>query len=103
MENREPLTLNPAQRRYLKQLSHHLKPLLQLGKEGVSSAFLGQLDEQIGAHELIKIRVLGNCLSEPAEISTGFGSIGVTIVQKVGHIYTVFRQKEEGSQLSLPD
>jgi len=101
-ETREPVVLTPTQRRYLKQLSHHLKPLLQLGKEGPTPAFIGQLDEQIGSHELIKIRVLGNCLADAEEIRTGFAGIGVTVVQKVGHVYTVFRQKEEGSALSLP-
>ncbi|MDJ0837625.1 MAG: ribosome assembly RNA-binding protein YhbY [Acidobacteriota bacterium] len=98
----EAMTLNSAQRRYLKQLAHHLKPLLQMGKDGPSAGFIGQLNEQIENHELIKIRILNNCEYTKSEIETAFAGAGITLVQKVGHVYTVFRQKEEDSQLSLP-
>ena len=98
----EPVSLTSAQRRYLKQLSHHLKPLLQMGKEGASPKFLRELDDQISIHELIKVRILDNCMAEKEEILAGFAGLGVTFVQKVGHVYTVFRQKEEDSALELP-
>ena len=98
----EPVTLTSAQRRYLKQLSHHLKPLLQMGKEGPSAKFMREVDDQIAIHELIKVRILDNCMADKEEILAGFATAGVTFVQKVGHVYTVFRQKEEESQLTLP-
>jgi len=94
--------LNSAQRRYLKQLAHHLKPLLQLGKDGPSAAFLAQLQEQLAAHELIKMRVLNNCEFSRDEIETPIQRSGVVIVQKVGHVYTLFKQREKDSQLNLP-
>lgn len=94
--------LNPAQRRYLKQLSHHLKPLLQIGKEGASQAFIRNLSEQIDIHELIKVRILGNCLAEDEEIRAALNAAGMTIVQKVGNIFTVFKQREEDSKITLP-
>ena len=53
-------------------------------------------------HELIKIRILNNCEYTKAEIEGAFGEAGITLVQKVGHVYTVFRQREEDSQLTLP-
>ena len=98
----EAMTLIPVQRRYLKQLAHHLKALLQMGKEGPSGGFLTQLQEQIEIHELIKVRILNNCEFKKPEIEAAIGSVGITLVQKVGHVYTVFRQREENSQLSLP-
>ena len=97
----KPMTLTAAQRRFLKQQAHHLKPLMHIGKEGPSAPFMRQVEEQIGAHELIKMRVLGNCLSEPSEIEAAMNGVGVTIVQKVGHIYTLFRQKSENSNFEL--
>lgn len=96
------LELTSAQRRYLKQLSHHLKPLLQMGKEGPSDNFLRQLNEQIHAHELIKIRILNNCEFTKEEIEAGFKSAEVTMVQKVGHVYTVFKQRDEKPAINLP-
>ena len=96
------LSLTPGQRRYLKQLSHHLKPLLQMGKDGPSTAFLGQLSEQLQAHELIKVRILNNCEFTAEEIQAGFNQAEVTVVQKVGHVFTVFKPREEKSRIELP-
>lgn len=97
------LELTPTQRRYLKQLSHPLKPLMQMGKDGPTPAFMSQMVEQLNAHELIKIRILGNCLSGMDDIKTALEGSGVTLVQKVGHVMTVLKQKEEDSILSLPN
>jgi len=96
------LVLSTAQRRYLKQLAHHLKPLLQLGKEGPSEGFITQLEEQIHAHELIKIRVLNNCEYTAEEIETPFAAAGITLVQKIGNVYTVYRGREEKPYINLP-
>jgi len=98
----EQIDLTPGQRRHLKRLAHHLKPLLQMGKDGPSAAFLKQLQEQVEAHELIKVRILNNCEHTREEITNGFKSAGIAMVQKVGHVYTVFQQKEEGSQVIFP-
>jgi len=94
--------LKSAQRRYLKQQAHHLKPLVQMGKDGPSDAFSRQLDEQLGAHELVKVRILNNCLSGSEEIKAMFAAIGALVIQKVGNVYTVFRQKPEDSWFNLP-
>jgi RNA-binding protein len=94
--------LTSTQRRFLKRLAHSLKPLLQIGKEGPSQAFIAQLSEQIGIHELIKVRVLNNCESTREEIEASIKAADIAIVQKVGHVYTVFKQRQEDSQLSLP-
>lgn len=94
--------LTPTQRRYLKRLAHALKPLLQIGKEGPSQAFMAQLQEQIGVHELIKVRVLNNCEFSRSDIEAAIRAAEIAIVQKVGHVFTLFKQREKDSQLSLP-
>ena len=96
------LILTPTQRRYLKQMSHHLKPLMQMGKEGPSEAFLKQLDEQILAHELIKVRVLNNCENTVEEIEGPLEANGITVVQKVGHVYTVYKKRQDKPYINLP-
>jgi len=97
------MQVTPTQRRYLKRLAHSLKPLLQIGKEGPSPAFMAQLQEQVGVHELIKVRVLNNCEHPRADIEATIRAAEIAIVQKVGHVYTVFKQREKDSQLSLPE
>ena len=102
MKEETAVVLTSAQRRYLKRLAHHLKPLLQMGKEGPSAGFIAGLEDQVGVHELVKIRILNNCEHSRDEIEAAIGAVGVTVVQKVGHVYTVFWQRQEDSQLTLP-
>ena len=96
------MQLTSAQKRYLKQLAHHLKPLMQIGKDGVSPPFVKQLLEQLDAHELIKLRVLNNCESTREEIEAPLLAADVALIQKVGHVYTVFKQRPRDSQIRLP-
>lgn len=96
------LVLTPTQRRYLKQLAHPLKPLMQMGKEGPSAGFMNQLMEQLEAHELIKVRILNNCEFTKEEIEEPLGESGVTLVQKVGHVYTVYKGRKEKPYINLP-
>ena len=96
------LELTSTQRRYLKSQVHHLKPLLQMGKDGPSAQFLAQLKEQLVAHELLKVRALNNCTAGDAEIRAAVEGEGVTVVQKVGHVYTFFLQNPQDSLVELP-
>ena len=46
------------QKRYLRSLAHSLKPVVQIGKQGLSWETLVQIEKQLDDHELIKVRVL---------------------------------------------
>ncbi|MCH2294321.1 MAG: YhbY family RNA-binding protein, partial [SAR324 cluster bacterium] len=46
------------QKRYLRSLAHSLKPVVQIGKQGLSRETLVQIEKQLDDHELIKGRVL---------------------------------------------
>src|SRR5262245_63996196 len=48
--------LDGFQRRHLRALAHPLKPVVMIGKEGLSEAVVAKTDAELGAHELIKIR-----------------------------------------------
>ena len=50
----QPLT--GAQRRFLRAEAHPLKPLVQIGKEGLSPGVLTEINNALDAHELIKVR-----------------------------------------------
>ncbi len=44
-------------RRRLRAAGHHLSPVVQVGKEGVTEAVLRQLDQALLDHELVKVKV----------------------------------------------
>jgi len=44
-------------RRALRAAGHHLSPIVQVGKEGVTDPVLRQLDRALLDHELVKVKV----------------------------------------------
>ena len=49
--------LKGSQRRYLRGVAHSYKPLVQIGKEGLSESVLDAIDTALEAHELIKVKI----------------------------------------------
>lgn len=49
--------LNSKQISYLKSLSHPLNPVVFIGNKGLTSAVLNEIEINLKAHELIKIKV----------------------------------------------
>jgi RNA-binding protein len=62
--------LTSKQRAYLRSLAQRLRPVVFVGKEGISDAVVQAASEALAAHELIKIRVLrGSPLAASAAIA----------------------------------
>ena len=48
--------LKGSARTYLRGLAHHLKPVIQVGKSGITEHFLEGVNQALDAHELIKVK-----------------------------------------------
>ncbi len=95
--------LTGKQRSYLKSLAHTMKPVAQLGKEGISQPFLDQLSILLDQHEIVKINVLENS-SESAvdaanEICT---ALNAEFVQAIGNKCTIYRQSRIDPMIEIP-
>lgn len=78
--------LTGSQRKYLRGLAHSLKPLVQVGKGGVTSALLAAVNQALDEHELIKIKFV-DFKEEKKELSEEIGR--KTKSEKVGMIGNV--------------
>lgn len=95
--------LTGKQRSYLKGLAHNLKPLTQLGKDGISDAFLDQVSVLLDQHELIKINVLDNSMesAEHAAIEVA-NALNAEFVQAIGNKFVIYRQSRIDPMLEIP-
>lgn len=94
--------LSPRQRQHLKGLAHHLKPVVQLGKEGLSPAVVRQVDEALLRHELIKVR-LGDSAPPRADVSERLPpEVGAFHVQTIGKVVVLYRPHPEKPRIQLP-
>ena len=50
--------LTPREKKLIKKLSHDLKPLIRIGKNGVTPSTIANIDKALTDHELIKIKYL---------------------------------------------
>lgn len=52
--------MNSKQISYLRSLAHQIHPVVMIGNQGLSASVLKEIDVSLNAHELIKIKVLGD-------------------------------------------
>jgi RNA-binding protein len=83
-------------RKALRAAGHHLSPVVQVGKEGVSAAVLAQLDEQLAVHELVKVRIGTESPEDRFEAAERLGAAaGAQIAQILGRTVLVYRRHPE--------
>jgi RNA-binding protein len=87
--------LDGFQRRHLRGLAHPLKPVVMIGKEGLTEAVVAKTDAELAAHELIKIRFQA-AKDEKKEILRELAERTLAeLVGVVGHVGILFRQNRE--------
>ena len=87
--------LEGFQRRHLRSLAHPLRPVVMIGKEGVTEAVLAKTDQELHAHELIKVR-FGDWKQEKAALLAQMAEkLLAEVVGVVGHVGILFRQNRE--------
>ena len=97
-------TLNPKQRQYLKGLAHSLKPLFQVGKEGVTEALLHSIESAFSSRELLKVKVLDAAPEGADESGERVVSSleDVELVQVIGKTIVLYRRHPENPRIKLP-
>ena len=85
-------TLASAQRRAFRAKAHSLHPVVAIGQHGLTPAVLHEIDVNLLAHELIKIRVLGDD-RDPREalLARICSDLDAAPVQHLGKILTIWR------------
>ena len=79
-----------------------MNPIVHVGKEGINESVIEQLDEALEDHELLKVRILESTgrttRSAAEELAT---ATGANVVQVIGGIAVLFRQREDDSNFKL--
>jgi RNA-binding protein len=95
--------LTGKQRRHLRALGHHLKSVVQIGHEGVTDALAAQVDAQLEAHELIKVKISENAPSDRHESARAVADrCGAQVAQVLGRTALLYRQRKEKPGIELP-
>ncbi|MBT0960745.1 ribosome assembly RNA-binding protein YhbY [Denitromonas iodatirespirans] len=85
--------LTPAQRRELRARAHHLNPVVSVAGNGLSPSVLAEIDQNLKAHELIKVRVYGEDRDARSQLMADIcEQTGAASVQHIGNILVLWRE-----------
>ena len=92
------LEITSAQRAKLRGMAMKLQPTAQLGKNGITDAFLDMIEDQLDSRELVKITVLRTVDVQPRQVVDELADIlNAAHVQAVGFKIVLYRpSKREG-------
>jgi len=80
-------------RKALRAAGHHLSPVVQVGKEGLTEAVTRQLDEALLAHELVKVKVGTESPEDRFEVAARLAGLpGALVAQVLGRTLLVYRK-----------
>ena len=91
------------QKRYLRALAHPLKPVVNLGKQGLSQETRREIEVQLLDRELIKLKVLENCPLTKKECADELNRAkSLEVVQVIGKTLVLYCPHSDESEIELP-
>ncbi|WP_341238097.1 ribosome assembly RNA-binding protein YhbY [uncultured Limnobacter sp.] len=99
MTDTAAVTLTPAEKKALKAQAHALDPVVLIGDKGLTPNVVKEIDMNLNAHGLIKVRVAGDDREARLEYAqTICDETGAALVQHIGKLLVLFRPKAEDTE-----
>ena len=91
------------QKRHLRAMAQPLKPLVNLGKQGLSPETRREIESQLLDHELIKCKVLDSCPLSKKECAEEISKqTEIEVIQVIGKTIVLFSPLLEDSKIKFP-
>jgi RNA-binding protein len=89
--------------RYLRGLGHHLDPVVQIGKDGITDALIAATNEALRTHELIKVKVGTESPVDRKEAGPELADkTGATLAQVLGRTLLLYKRHPSKPKIELP-
>jgi RNA-binding protein len=87
--------LKGSQRKYLRGAAHSYKPVVQIGKEGLSESVIRAIDTALEAHELIKVKIAADRDEREEFVPLIEARVSCECVGTVGRIAILYRENPD--------
>ena len=95
--------LTGKQRRHLRALAHPMKPIVQVGKDGIDDGLVAAVDQALSDHELVKIKVgESSTLDRHAAAEELATKTKAEVAQIIGNIVLLYRPDPDEPTIKLP-
>lgn len=89
------LPLSKAQEKYLRKESHTIKPIFQLGKQGLTESFTQQFDSALEKREIVKFNILQNSDEDIGDSAQKIADqLEAYLVQTIGSTAVLYRPSQ---------
>lgn len=98
------MKLRGKQKRYLRSEAHHLKPIFQIGKDGLNEVWLDEVLKALDKRELLKVNILQNSLVEVEDVKEFIeNNSDAQVIQTIGNVLVLFKKsdKAENQKISV--
>lgn len=94
--------LNSKQVSHLRGLGHNLHPVVMIGNNGLTEQVLKEIEVNLNAHELIKIKVFGDDRAARIQMLAEIcEKTGATAIHHIGKQLVIYRRAKE-AKITLP-
>ena len=97
--NKVKKMLTKLQRRALIKRAHHMKPELNVGKEGCGERFITSLEEAFNSKDLLKIKLLDNSPEDRDSMCKKLEALKeIELVQNIGLTFILYKELDKEKQ-----
>jgi len=87
--------LSGSQKRSLKSQAHHLRPVVMVGRNGITDSLIEAVGKALDDHELIKIKFIEFKDEKKELVEEIVGRTASGLVALIGNIAIVFKQNKD--------
>jgi RNA-binding protein len=96
------MTLSQNQKRHLRGLGHHLKPVVMIGQHGLRDAVMAEIEQALEVHELVKVKIAADRATRERLAEEIARLTGAESIQRIGQMQILFRRNPKKPKIALP-
>jgi RNA-binding protein len=89
------MPLKASQKKNLRALAHHLKPLVTVADNGLSEPVVAEIERALNDHELVKIKLRADRGQRKAWAAEIANRCGAELIQAIGQTASFYRRHPE--------
>ena len=95
--------MTSLQKKYLRGLAHELNPVVLIGNNGLTETLVKSINEQLSAHELIKIKFIAFKEKQTKEAFCDEikANTASELVATIGHCAILYRQQNDADKRKI--
>lgn len=96
------MKLSETQKRHLRTLGHHLKPVVWIGQHGLKGTVIAEIEQALDSHELIKVKIVADRETRAQIGSDICNQTHAKSIHAIGQMLILFRRNEKEPRIALP-